>query len=132
MSDSSDNKKILVVDDDPDLIRLLSTRLKANGFDVVAAQDGVSCMSQMRMENPDLIIMDLGIPAGDGFKSIERVRANASYSTTPIIVLTSRDASEARERAMEAGANAFFEKAIVDKQELLASVWGLLSQPTVH
>lgn len=126
------NKKILVVDDDPDMIRLLSVRLKSNGFDVVAAEDGVSCMAQMRKEQPDLIIMDLGIPAGDGFKSIERVRANVDYASTPIIVLTGQDASLSRERAMQAGADAFFEKAIVDKEELMASVWGLLSTPAVH
>ena len=129
---NTEEKKILIVDDDPDIVRLLSSRLRANGFAVVAAEDGVSCMSQMRKVHPDLVIMDLGIPAGDGFKSIERVRANVDYAATPIIVLTGREGDEVRERAMEAGANAFFRKDLMDKEELLASVWALLSTPAVH
>ena len=60
-------KKILIIDDDQPLLLGLSARLKANGYGVVSAMDGISAIAVARKEAPDLIILDLGLPAGDGF-----------------------------------------------------------------
>ncbi len=120
-------KKILVVDDDPDMLRLLSARLKANEYDVAFATDGVSCMAELRKQDPDLLILDLGLPAGDGFKTLERVRDLPQYSGLPVVVLTAKDASEVRQKSMDAGADAFCQKG-ASQEELLSEVWRLLDR----
>lgn len=117
----SNSKKILVVDDDPDMLRLMSVKLKKNGYEVVVAGDGVACMSVVRKENPDLIVLDLGLPAGDGFKTLERLKSLVPFSGIPVVVLTARDASEAKERALDAGASAFFEKT-ASKDEVMGGL----------
>jgi DNA-binding response OmpR family regulator len=118
-------KKILVVDDDQDMLLLLNARLKAKGYEVVFANDGLTCISMARKEKPDLILLDLGLPAGDGFVTLERLRGLLPVADTPVVVFTGQGEQEARDRAMSLGANAFFEKS-TDKDELLAAIWGLL------
>jgi len=66
-------KKILIVDDDKDLMRGISIRLKANGYDTVFATDGIMAITVAKNEMPDLIILDIGLPAGDGFIVMERL-----------------------------------------------------------
>ncbi len=61
------NKKILIVDDDPDVLQSMHVRLKANHYDTFFAADAISCMAEARKNEPDLILLDLGLPAGDGF-----------------------------------------------------------------
>ena len=83
--------KILVVEDDDDLRRGLTVRLRSNGYEVVTAQDGVSAVSVARIELPDLVLLDLGLPAGDGFKVLERYANMPNLCTIPVIVLSGRD-----------------------------------------
>jgi len=123
----SNKKKVLVVDDDPDMLRLMSSRLKKSGFEVAFATDGVSCMSEVRKQDPDLILLDLGLPAGDGFKTLERLRGQVAFADIPVVVLTGQDASDVKDRAMEAGATDFFEKT-ANKDDLLAAVWRLTDE----
>ncbi|RXH54754.1 response regulator [Granulicella sibirica] len=66
-------KKILVVDDDPEMRLALKIRLRANNYEVEAAEDGVSAIAEARRRQPDLILLDLGLPAGDGFTVLERL-----------------------------------------------------------
>ncbi len=121
-------KKILVVDDDPDILKLMNAKLKASGYQVSFASDGVSCMSEVRKQDPDLIVLDLGLPAGDGFTTLERLKGQIAFSDIPVVVLTAREAAVARERAIEAGASAFFEKS-ESKDDVLAAIWRLLEDP---
>jgi DNA-binding response OmpR family regulator len=65
-------KKILIVDDDPEVRLSLQVRLKVNNYDVVFAGDGVAGIAEARKHLPDVIILDLGLPAGDGFSVLER------------------------------------------------------------
>ena len=65
------NKKILIVDDDPDVRKGMHVRLKANGYDTFFAADAISSIAEARKHEPDLIILDLGLPAGDGFLVME-------------------------------------------------------------
>jgi DNA-binding response OmpR family regulator len=103
-------KKVLVVDDDQHLVLALSARLKATGYSVVSARDAISAIVVARKEAPDLVILDLGLPAGDGFVVLERMRALAELAATPVIVLSARDPVENEKRALEAGASAYFQK----------------------
>jgi DNA-binding response OmpR family regulator len=113
--------KIMVVDDDPDLRHALSLRLRANHFDTVNVCDGYSAIAMAQKEKPHLIILDLGLPAGDGFVVLKNLRHHPALSVIPVIVLTARDPEGNEKRTREAGAVAFFQKP-VDNEELLAAI----------
>ncbi len=131
------NKKILIVDDDPDVRRGLQVRLKANHYETFFASDGISTISEARKHVPDLIILDLGLPAGDGFAVMGLLQANDFLSTIPIIVVSARDRFANREKAIQAGATAFFQKP-VDNASLLTMIRKVLGEsqklelPLVH
>src|SRR5271169_6801812 len=110
--------KILVVDDDPDLVRALRLRLRANNFDVATATDGYSAISAAQKERPALIILDLGLPVGDGFVVLDRLQNSDILAGIPVIVLSARDPQNNEEKALKAGAAAFFQKP-ADNDELL-------------
>lgn len=112
------DKKILIVEDDQDLILGMSIRLKANGLSVVTAMDGLSVISVARKEQPDLILLDLGLPAGDGFIVLERLKTNTMLMGIPVIVISAREKSANSERALKAGAKAYLQKP-VDNETLL-------------
>jgi len=110
--------KILIVDDDPDLRQALKLRLRANHYETVHAVDGYSAIAQAYKERPNLIILDLGLPAGDGFVVLDRLQADDKLSDIPVLVLTARDPQSTEQRALDAGALAFFQKP-ADNAELL-------------
>jgi DNA-binding response OmpR family regulator len=112
------NSKILIVDDDPDLRQALKLRLRANHYDTVHAVDGYSAITQGHKESPDLIILDLGLPAGDGFVVLERLHNDHRLCDIPVIVLTARDQQSSEQRVLKLGAAAFFQKP-ADNAELL-------------
>ena len=115
------NKKILIVDDDPDVRHGMHVRLRANHYDTFFAADALSGMTEARKHEPDLIILDLGLPAGDGFVVMERLRAIPSLAVIPVVVVSGRAGLANQERAIKAGAKAFLEKP-VDNAELLAVI----------
>ena len=110
--------KILIVDDDPDLLKALRLRLRANNCEVISVSDGYSVVGAAQKEHPDVIILDLGLPAGDGFVVLERLQLSDQLSGIPVIVLTARDPQGNEARALKAGAAAFFQKP-VDNEELM-------------
>jgi DNA-binding response OmpR family regulator len=112
------SSKILIVDDDPDLRQALKLRLRANHYDTVHAGDGYSAIAQAHKEQPNLIILDLGLPAGDGYVVLDRLQHDDKLSSIPVIVLTARDPQSSEQRALQAGAAAFFQKP-ADNAELL-------------
>jgi DNA-binding response OmpR family regulator len=114
-------KKILIIDDDQHLLLGLTARLKANGYRVTCATDAISAIAVARKEAPDLVILDLGLPAGDGFLVLERMRGLADLVATPVIVLSARDPADNKKRALDAGAVAFFQKP-PDNHEFLTAV----------
>lgn len=114
-------KKILVVDDDPDVRLSLHVRLKINNYDVILAGDGAASIAEARKHMPDLIILDLGLPAGDGFSVLERLKANDSLSMIPVIVVSGRVRIPNKDRALAAGAIAFLQKP-VDNGRLLSEI----------
>ena len=105
-----DKKKILIVDDDLSTRQALNVRLRANGYDTAFAPDAIAAVAEARRVNPDLVLLDLGLPGGDGFRVIERLRAIACFGSLPIIVLSAREPALNEERALAAGAEAFLQK----------------------
>ncbi len=114
-------RKILIVDDDAYIRIGLNARLRASGYKTALAEDGLSALTVARKEEPDLILLDIGLPGGDGFVVLKRIRGLTTLSCTPVIVLTARDPEGNEKRALEAGANAFFQKP-ADNQALLAKI----------
>ncbi|HTU41281.1 MAG TPA: response regulator [Candidatus Aquilonibacter sp.] len=110
--------KILVVDDDPDLVRAMRLRLRANNYEVATATDGYTAIASAQKERPSLIILDLGLPVGDGFVVLDRLQNSDALAGIPVIVLSARDPQTNEERALKAGAAAFFQKP-ADNDELM-------------
>lgn len=124
------NKKILIVEDDADVRLGYHVLLKANHYDTFFAFDGVTAASEARKHQPDLIILDLGVPVGDGFILLDRFRANANTELIPVIVVSARDPHGNKERALNAGAKAYVQKPWND-HELLELIAKLLGQSEV-
>jgi DNA-binding response OmpR family regulator len=114
-------KKILIIDDDQHLVLGLTARLKANGYSVISATDAISAIAVARREAPDLVILDLGLPAGDGFLVLERMRSLTDLVATPVIVLSAWDPADNQRRALDAGVVAYFQKP-PDNHEFLAAI----------
>src|SRR5918911_3059394 len=88
--------RILVVDDEPEILRALRTNLAAHGYDVLSATTGAEAQAVYAARRPDLVLLDLGLPDVDGLELVERIRAHAA---TPIVVLSARGAERAKDRA---------------------------------
>jgi two-component system KDP operon response regulator KdpE len=114
-------KKIMIVDDDRHLVLGLTARLKANGYKVISATDAISAITVARKEAPDLMILDLGLPGGDGFMVLQRMQDLADLTSIPVIVLSARNPTDNRKRALDASAVAYFQKP-PDNYEFLGAV----------
>lgn len=118
---SGPKQRILIVEDDRDTQRGLIVRLQASGYDTMVASDGVSALSAAQKQKPDLVLLDLGLPGGDGFTVMERLRTLTALSTIPIVVVSAREPASNRERALKAGAVAYLQKP-ADNDELLGVI----------
>jgi DNA-binding response OmpR family regulator len=126
--DGTTKNTILVVDDNADLRKALSLRLQANGYDVLTAADALSATTTIVKQEPSLVILDLGLPCGDGFVVMERLQKHDRLAQIPVIVLTGRGKANNMDRALRAGAAAFFQKPVEDG-ELLLAIWKALDVP---
>ena len=118
--------KILIIDDSVDSWNLLSTIVKSHDFYPVWAADGMQAMAAARFHHPQAILLDLGLPGGDGFLILERLKSNHLLSEIPVIVVTVRDRQEAEEKARQLGAVAYVSKP-VQADELMASIQTVLA-----
>jgi DNA-binding response OmpR family regulator len=124
-------KKILIVEDDRDVREGMHVRLRANHYDTVFAGDAFSVVNEARKQMPDLIILDLGLPGGDGFVVMERLKRIPAVASIPIIVVSARDIRGNQERALREGAKAFLQKP-VDNVEFLAAIRRALGEAPVE
>lgn len=115
------NKSILIVEDDRDLLLGLTVRLASKGFTTLSAPDAATAIQMVAIKKPDLILLDLGLPDSNGFIVMEIVSHVRSAATVPIIVVSARPASVYREPALLAGAKDYFEKPF-DNEALLAAI----------
>jgi DNA-binding response OmpR family regulator len=121
-------KKILIVEDENLQLTTLAKRLKVAGFEVAAARDGTSAVSTARKEQPDVILLDLGLPAGDGFIVLQRLQLIIQTATIPVIVVSARTPVGNKEAALKAGAVAYLQKP-VDIDALLRAIREALGIP---
>jgi CheY-like chemotaxis protein len=112
---------LLVVDDSPSVRRVVSNMLKANGWEVITARDGIEALEQIARERPAAVLLDIEMPRMDGYELMASIRAQEQYRDLPLIALTSRAASKHRQRAMQLGANEYLVKPYQD-QELLGAI----------
>ena len=122
-------KKILIIDDERVSQLAVATRLRSNGYSVVSAGDAIMAITIAKEEKPDLILLDIGLPGGDGIMVMKRIAAISSIALTPIIIITAGDSPHTQERAFENGAVAFFQKP-VDFDKLLEAIQKVLRVPT--
>ncbi|HVP38649.1 MAG TPA: response regulator transcription factor [Candidatus Saccharimonadales bacterium] len=119
--------RILLVDDDPELLQVLSLRLQQDGYDVATANTGDQAIAEASRRPPDLMVLDLGMPRGNGFKVLERVRASVRTAATPVIVLTGNLEPAFEIRARKAGADEFLHKP-TELADLVATIQKLLAK----
>ncbi|HEV8337998.1 MAG TPA: response regulator [Candidatus Polarisedimenticolia bacterium] len=119
--------RVMIVDDEPDLIRALGLRLKAAGYEVLAAADGIRAMQMAIRDQPAVILLDIGMPGGDGHTIVRRLKASIRTMTIPIIFLTARKSPEDLSKAKEAGVAAYLLKPF-KPEELLAAIEKALSE----
>jgi two-component system, OmpR family, KDP operon response regulator KdpE len=108
--------RVLIVDDEPQILRFLRTGLPPHGYECVEAMDAAGALAAAAKEKPDVIVLDLGLPDRDGFAVIEELR---KISLTPIVVLSARDDVAGKVKALELGADDYVTKPF-DMNELLA------------
>lgn len=115
-------KKILVVDDEPDVLKTISFRLKAEKYEVITASNGKEALQAANKKNPDLILMDIRMPEMDGFEATQILKKDKKTNLIPIIIVTaSKDDTESIVKGFECGADDYI-TAPYNKFELLARV----------
>lgn len=120
-------KRILVVDDEHELVKALEIRLGAAGYDILTAYDGQEGLSRAQKEKPDLIVLDLMLPRMDGYKVCGLLKADAKYNKIPIIMLTARTQESDKKLSEEVGADVYITKPF-EWQTLLSKIKELLGE----
>jgi two-component system alkaline phosphatase synthesis response regulator PhoP len=125
-------KKILVVDDDPDVLELLRFNFKKAGYSVGTALTGLEALKKACSLAPDLIVLDLMLPEIDGFAVLETLRRDLTTATVPVIMLTAMSGELARYTGMGAGANAYMTKPFSVREVISQTASLLEPKDAVH
>ena len=120
-------KKILLVEDEPEFRLALRTRLEANGYDIIEAEDGATGLNTARHQNPNLIILDVMLPKMDGFKVARLLKFDLKYKNIPLMMLTVMSQASDRKMGQAVGADAYLTKPC-QPQELLDTISTLVSR----
>lgn len=123
--------KILVVEDEKDCQLVLGAELRKKGYKILLAEDAVNAVAITQEEKPDLILLDIGLPAGSGLVVMKRIALLGSVAFTPIIIVTASNNSETKKRALENGAVGYFEKPY-DFDKLLQKIESVVGVPEMH
>ncbi|OGC05222.1 two-component system response regulator [candidate division WOR-1 bacterium RIFOXYA12_FULL_43_27] len=118
-------KKILLVDDEPELVEMVKMRLAANGFEVITAGDGVEGLEKARSEKPDLIILDLMLPKMNGYEVCRLLKFEEKTGKIPIILFSARAQESDKATGKDVGADAYIVKPF-EPQALIAKINELL------
>nr|WP_298248676.1 response regulator [uncultured Halomonas sp.] len=119
--------KVLVVDDEPNIVLSLEFLMQQAGFEVVTAEDGESALSRVQEGAPDLVLLDISLPGISGFDVLERLRGDTAHARLPIIMLTAHGREVEREKGLALGADDYVTKPF-STQALVEKVKSLLSE----
>jgi two-component system alkaline phosphatase synthesis response regulator PhoP len=125
MKENTTSKKILIVDDEPDILEFLQYNLKKEGYTVVTAGDGKQALEVAASEKPDLIILDIMMPVLDGVEACRQLRTKKEFKETPIAFLTARDEDFSQITALDVGGDDYITKPIKPRV-LLSRISALL------
>jgi DNA-binding response OmpR family regulator len=120
---------VLVADDDDDILLLVTTRLRRDGFDVVAARNGEEALALAQERHPAVAVLDIGMPGLDGLEVLQRIRADDDLAGTRVLLLTAKAQESDVRRGYDAGADAYVRKPF-SPSELSARVRALLDDST--
>ncbi|HIE52413.1 MAG TPA: response regulator transcription factor [Armatimonadetes bacterium] len=118
---ANQKKKILAVDDEKHIVRLIQINLERAGYDVVTAYDGLEALKKVEEEQPDLIVLDVMMPQLDGFETLKRLKANPATAEIPVIMLTAKSQDADVFRGWQAGVDCYLTKPF-NPMELLSFV----------
>lgn len=119
-------KKILLVDDEVDIVTVVRLRLESSGYEVIVARDGKEALNTARSLRPDLIILDLMLPGMDGFHVARMLKYDTHYKDIPIIMLTAKTGEDSRKTGEQVGADAYMNKPF-EAEKLMAKIRELLA-----
>lgn len=120
-------KRVLAVDDEPHILKLISFSLASHGFDVLEAGDGLSAIEVARNEQPDLILLDVMMPALDGYEACRRLKADPETASIPIVMLSAKSQKAEQAAGFDVGALDYITKPFTPK-DLVAAVEGFLGE----
>lgn len=121
------SKKILIVDDEPDVASLLNLMLKSKGYETITAGDGQEALEKARNEKPDLIVLDIMLPRLDGYKVARMLKFDEKFSHIPIIMVTAKIQEKDKKMGVEMGADAYVTKPF-DTAALLNKIGEVLAK----
>lgn len=119
-------KQILLVEDDPFLIDIYTTRLKEAGFAVVVALDGQEALNKIKKEKPDLVLLDIVLPQIDGWEILREIKSDQNLKDLPVIILSNLGQKEEVEKGVTLGASRYLIKAHYTPSEVVAEIKKIL------
>jgi len=122
-----EKKKILVVDDEVDLVKTIQFALELEGYKVLVSYNGEDALNQARKENPDLILLDIMLPKLDGYKVCRLLKFDEQYKHIPILMMTAKTQEKDKLMGKETGANEYITKPF-DMEELMEKVKAYLKE----
>ena len=120
-------KKILIVDDEPEMLEMVQFRLEKNGYTVFTATTGEECIKKAQDEQPDVILLDILLPDLSGYEVSKRIKANEFTKNIPIIMVTAFIGDDAKKKGLEQGAQYFISKPF-DPEELLSEIKNIVEK----
>jgi DNA-binding response OmpR family regulator len=119
-------KTILIADDEPSVVKILGMRLKANGYQVIAANDGARTIELAHQEKPDLIVLDVKMPGKNGYSVFQDLREAVCTMSIPVVFFSALPPEQAEEKVAQLGADGFISKS-ADPNDMLANIKEILN-----
>ena len=122
-----EKKKILLTDDEPNILKVVAVRLKTQNYDVITAGDGETALNLVKEHRPDLILLDITLPKLNGYEVCEILKKDAAYKDIPVVLFSARAQQADKDAGMEHGADAYISKPF-EPQQLLETIKTLLKE----